>query len=209
MAKSAKFEMEGYSIEIHAKHFPLTDAIRDYVLEKISRIERFSKDMLDIDVTLDVQKLEHSATMLLKFLQFQIRSHASTDNIYSAIDKVTDRLTRLVRKYKSQLQDHRATNMGTIDLNVNVLEPQRDELKEINTAIDEENWKRDQEIYKIHDVVASETLTVRMLTQEEAIMHMELSGKNFMIYRCEEDQKLKVIYRREDENFGLIEIEKT
>jgi len=206
MGKSAKFEMEGYSIEIHAKNFALSDAIRDYVLEKISRIERFSKDILDIDVVLDVQKLEHSVVMLLKFLHIKIRSQASTDSIYSAIDKATDRLVRLVTKYKSQLQEHHHVNMGTIDLNVNVLEPQRDDLKEINTAIEEENWRRDQALYAIHEVTKTETLRVRMLTQEEAIMNMELSGNHFIIYKSEENQKYKVIYRRGDDSFGLIEL---
>ena len=209
MVKSAKLEMEGYTIQVHSKNFPLTDAIRDYVFEKISRIERFSKHMLDVDVTLDVQKLEHSAHILLKFLQFQIRSHASTDTVYSAIDKAVDRLVRLIHKYKDRLEDHRTTNLGTIDLNVNVLQPQRDEISAINAAIEAENWKRDNEVCRVHEVVAKEVLQVRMFTQDEAVMHMEFSGKDFMIYKSEEDQKLKVIYRRDDDNFGLIEIEKT
>jgi len=208
MAKNAKFETEGYTIYVKAKNFVLTDAIRDYVFEKLDRIERFSKDVLDIDVTLDVQKLEHSANILMNFLHFQIRAHASTDTVYSAIDKAVDRLVRMIKKYKGQLEDHRATNMGTIDLNVNVLQPQRDEVAAINDDIEAENWKRDNEPFRIHEVVAKDVIQVRMLTQDEAVMDMELSGRDFMIYKCEEDQKLKVIYRREDENFGLIEVEK-
>ena len=46
-------------------------------------------------------------------------------------------------------------------------------------------------------------------TQEEAIMKMELSEDNFLIFRSEEDTKLKVIYRRSDGNFGVIELELT
>ncbi len=207
MAKNPKFETEGYSITIHAKNFPMSEAIQNYVIEKLSRIERLSTDMLDIVIVLDVQKLEHSASILLKFSHFQIRSHASTDTIYAAIDKAADRITRLIRKYKTQLQEHRTTNMGTVDLDVNVLKPQRDEVAQINAEIDAANWRRDQAPY-FHDVVSKDKLKIRMLTKDEAVMKMELSHDFFMVYKGEEDQKLKVMYRREeDDNFGLIDIE--
>jgi putative sigma-54 modulation protein len=43
-----------------------------------------------------------------------------------------------------------------------------------------------------------------MLTADEAVMKMDLSGDKFMVYKSEEDQKLKVIYRRRDGDYGLI-----
>ena len=207
MAKNLKFEMEGYTVQIVGKNITITDTIRDYVLTKLNRIERFSKHILDIVITLDVQKLEHAVSILLKFLHFQIKSHASTDNLYSAIDKATDRIIRLIAKYKNQLEEKHNTNLGTIDLHVNVLKPQRDEVEAINTEIEAENWRRDHKAFEFHRIVNREKFLIRMLTQDEAVMKMELSGDPFLIYKEEEDQKLKVIYRREDENFGIIELE--
>lgn len=207
MKKADKFQDENYSLQIHSRNFPLTDAIRDYVFAKMDKLERFSKHMLDIHVILDKQKLEHSTVMILKFLQMQIRSKAVTDDIYSSIDKATDKLVRLIKKYKSQLQNHHNQSTASIDLNVNVLEPQRDPVQEINAAIEEENWKRQQELFHPHEITKEGKLKVRMLTQEEALMNMELTGNHFMVYKSEEDQHFKVIYRREDETFGLIEIE--
>lgn len=209
MAKNLKFEMEGYSVEIIGRNVVITDTIRDYILEKLVRIERFSKHILDIVITVDVIKLEKSVDIVLKFLHFFIKAHASQDDLYEAIDKATDRIIRLVAKYKSQLQEKSAQNAGTIDLQVNVLEPQRDELKEINTEIEAENWRKEREKFLFHEVVKTEKMPLRMLTKDEAVMKMELSGDQFMIFKGEEDQKLKVIYRREDEQFGLIELEGT
>jgi len=207
MNKNTTFEAEGYNISIVGKNLQITDTIREYVLEKLSKLDRFSEKILDISTTLDVQKLKHNVSFLMKFSHFIIKAHASTDNLYSAIDKASDRLLRLVNKYKEQLRKKHAVSVGALDLKVNVLEPQRDEVTQINTEIEAENWRKEMELYQFHDVVSSEKLSVRMLTQQEAIMKMELSGDNFMIYKGEEDQKLKVIYRREDENFGIIEIE--
>ncbi len=207
MVQAKKFEMEGYSISIVGKNVQITDTIRDHVFEKISKFEKFTNKILDLTITLDVQKLEQSAVFLMKFLHFQIKSHASTESLYSAIDKASDRMLRLISKYKTQLMDHQAKGLSVIDLNVNVLQPQRDELQEINTEIEAETWAKEQERYTIHKIVAKEKIPLRKLRQDEAIMKMELSSDPFLIYQGEEDQKLKVIYRREDQNFGIVEIQ--
>lgn len=207
MAKNLKFETEGYSVEIISRNVAITDPIRDYILEKISKIERFSKDLLDITITLDVIKLEKFASIVIHFSHYRIQSHASQDDLYEAIDKATDRICRLVKKYKKQLQEKRALNAGAVDLQVNVLEPQRDNLEEINTDIEAENWRREHDKFLLHEVVKTEKMPVRMLTREEAIMKIELSGEPFLIFKQEEDQKLKVIYKREDEQLGVIELE--
>ncbi len=202
-----KFEGEGYSLSIVGKHLHVTDTLHDYILEKIAKFERFTDKILDIVVTIEKQKLEHSVSFLMKFLHFQIKSHAGTDDLYSAIDKASDRMLRLISKYKSKLMAHHTQGLSAIDLKVNVLEPQRDEVTSINIDIEAENWRKEQEKYRLHSVVKTEKLSIRTLTQDEAVMKMELSSEPFLIYRGEEDQKLKAIYRREDDNFGLVELQ--
>jgi len=206
--KAAKFTFEGYSLSILGNHIELTDPIRDYAFEKVSKIERFSNRILDVIVVLDVQKLSHTCTIDVMVKNFKIRAHASMDDIYSAIDKASARLMRLVKKYKSKLEEKHALNPAVIDLKVNVFRPAEDELAEINEAIEAENIRKESELYDFHKIVSKETTPLHLLTQQEAIMRMELSGDKFMVYKGEEDQKLKVIYRREDNgHFGVIEIE--
>jgi putative sigma-54 modulation protein len=202
-----KFPTDGYNISIVGKHIQVTDAIKNYVLEKIGKIEHFADRVIDVIVTLDTQKLEHSCALRMDFLHFHIKVHASTDNLYSAIDKATDRLSRLIRKYKTKLQSHRAKDLTTVDIHVNVIEPLKDELKQINDDIEAETARRKEDVFKFHDIVAKETMPLKSLTTDEAIMKMELSGEAFLIYKGEEDLKIKVIYRRPDENFGLIQLQ--
>lgn len=207
MGKPNQAEGQTYNISIVGKHFPITDAIRNYVFEKLSRVEKIADHIIDVTVTLDAQKLEQSCSILMNFIHFHIKVGANTDNMYSAIDKATDRIVKLVRKYKTKLQSYRAKDRTTVDIHVNVIESLKDNLKEINDDIEAENARREADRFKLHDIVAKETMPLKMLTQDEAVMKMEITGEPFIIYKSEEDQKIKVIYRRHDENYGLVAVQ--
>lgn len=207
MAKNNKFENEGYTLYIQGKHIEVTDALRNYVWEKLSRIERIAEHIIDVHVVLDAQKLEKTCSILMNFIRFQIKVQAGKDNMYEAIDKAVDRVTKLIRRYKTKLQSYRSKHLSTVDIHVNVIQPLKDEISAINDEIEAENAFTEAKKLEIHKVVAKETMPLKTLTQDEAIMKMEITSDPFMIFRSEEDQKLKVIYRREDENYGLVQIQ--
>ena len=197
----------GYNLSVIGKHFQITDAIRNYVGEKLDRVERITDQIIDVIVTLDAQKLEHSCSILMNFIHYHIKVSASTENMYSAIDKASDRLLKLIRRYKTKLQSHRFKDLTTVDIHVNVIQPLSDDLKAINDEIEAENAKKEENRFKLHEIVAKETMKLKTLTQDEAVMKMEIAEEPFLIFRSEEDQKIKVIYRRKDENYGLVQIQ--
>lgn len=207
MPKPNQFANEGYTLYVQGKHIEITDAIRNYVWEKLSRIERIADQIIDIHVVLDAQKLEKSCSILMNFIRFQIKVQVGRDNLYEAIDKATDRVTKLIRRYKTKLQSYRNKDLSTVDIHVNVIKPLQDDLKAINEEIDAENAKREANRYKLHEIVAKETIPLKTLTHDEAVMKMEITSDPFLIFRSEEDHKIKVIYRREDENYGLVQIQ--
>lgn len=209
MVNKAKFANSRYNIATTVRGIQLTDAIANYIKEKLSKVEHFTDKIIDVNVTLDVQKLANTASFVLKFLHFKIKASATKDDIYSAIDIATDKLTRLIRKYKTKLQNHRAQDLTTVDMKVNVLGPlaEIDEIEEINNQIEEENLREEEELYKPPKIVATERMPLHLLTRDEAIMKMELSNNNFLIYKGEEDRKLKVIYRKDGTQFGIVEVE--
>jgi len=207
MVKPNKFEGQPYNISIVGKHFQITEAIKNYVFDKLSKIEKITDQIIDVVVTLDAQKLEHSCSILMNFIYFHIKVSANTDNMYSAIDKASDRILKLIRKYKTKLQSHRAKDRSTVDIHVNVIQSLKDDLKAINEDIVAETVRLEEERYKLHEVVAKETMPLKTLTQDEALMKMEITDDPFLIFRSEEDQKLKVIYRRHDRNYGLVMIQ--
>lgn len=205
--EKSKFEGQEYHLSIVGKHVQVTDAIKNYVFEKLSKIEKIADKIIDIVVTLDAQKLDQSCSILMNFIHFHIKVSASTDNLYSAIDKASDKAIALIRKYKSKLQSHRFKDRTTVDIHVNVIEPLHDDLKAINDDIVAANVEHEQELKELHKVVATETMPLKMLTQDEAVMKMEITDAPFIIFRSEEDQKMKVIYRREDRNYGIVQVQ--
>jgi len=207
MKKAEQFDNEGYNISILAKHFQMTDAIRSYVLEKLAKIEKITEQIIDVAVALEARKLDFSCSILMNFIHFHIKAQASESDIYAAIDKATDRIRNLIRKYKTKLQSRRFKDLTTVDIHVNVVKPLQDDLKIINDEIEAENAAREQAEHSLHPVVAKETMPLKTLTQDEAVIKMEIGGEPFLIFRGEEDQKIKVIYRRADENYGIVQVQ--
>lgn len=207
-SKAAEFVQEGYSLNVTGRNVQVTDAMKAYALEKITKIERFSIRIIDIAVTMDVQKLEHRVDIVVKVDHIKIKSQANTIDMYASIDKAVDKIQSQLRKYRDRIKEHQARHISTIDMNVNVLpRSTEEEFDEDFTRIDGDAETRLIEQYRPHHIVKKETKPLKTLTYREAIMKMELSEDPFLIFRNEEDMKLKVIYRRNDGDFGVIEPE--
>ena len=128
--------------------------------------------------------------------------------MYASIDKAIDKVQAQIRKYKKRLQDHHAKGLSIVDMQVNVYKsPKKDTLDEVNEQIEEETLRQIEGEFKPHDIAKVETRSMKTLTYSEAIMKMELSGELFLLFRNEEDLKLRVIYRRNDGDYGVIEPE--
>lgn len=205
-SKAAEFVDERYNIQVFGHNVQVTDAMKDYAIEKVSKIERFSDRIIDIVVTMDIQRIEHKVDIVMKVDHVKIRSSASSENMYASIDLATEKLQRQLLKYKNRIQQHTARSLSAIDMRVITLNAAKD-LDVINDEIESETRRRLIDGYQSHHVVSEETRPLKTLTLDEAVMKMDLSNDNFLIYRSEESRKLKVIYRRKDENYGIIEIE--
>lgn len=207
-SKAAEFLQDVYNISVTGRNVAVTDAIRDYAIEKVSKIERFSDRIIDVLVTLDVQKIEHRVDIVIKVDHIKIKSHATTDDMYASIDKAVDKIEAQLLRYKDRIQDHHAKGVKEVDMNVNVLRSSPDaEIVEINDDIEDENSRRLMDKYHSHRVIKREKLPLKTLTDGEALMKMDLSGDPFMIYRSEETQRLRVISLREDGDYSVVEVQ--
>lgn len=208
-SKALEFANETYEISVTGRNVQVTDAMKDYAVEKIAKIEKFSDRIINVNVTMDIQKLEHRIDIVIKVNSIKITSHAASTDMYSSVDMALDKIVRRLKRYKTRIADHQAKGVKSIDMKVNVFQPHRgDDVEELNEAIREENLNQLVKSYQPHKVVSQETRPLKTLTLDEAIMEMELSEKTlFLIYRSEEDRKLRVIYRMKDDNYGVIEIE--
>ncbi|MFT4554517.1 MAG: putative sigma-54 modulation protein [Chlamydiales bacterium] len=207
LAEKFAEDSQDYNISITGRHVHVTDGMKNYATEKVGKIERFSDRIIDVLVTMDIQKLDHKVDIVIKVDHTKIKAQASTKDMYASIDMAVGKIENQLLKYKNKLQDHHAKGLAAVDMNVNVFSRKVDPVEEMNEEIEAENRRVVEAEYKPHEIVNSETRPLKILTYEEAIMKMELSKDHFMIFRNEEDNKIKVIYIREDGNFGIIEPE--
>lgn len=191
-------------VNVTGRHVMITQAMKDYARDKILKLERFGLRIWDINVLMDIQKVQHIVKVEFKVNGFPLKSTAVSEDMYASIDGAIDKVQAQLRRYKSRLTDHHAKGHKEIEMRVQILERLND-LSDINDEIDEENARRADSTLKPHAVVQVESRTLNELSQEEAIMKMELSEDLFLVYRSEEDRKLRVIYRRNDGNYGIIE----
>lgn len=208
MSQSAKnFNSQGYNVAVVGKNIEVTKPLRDYVDEKISKIEMMTHHIIDVRVRLDVQKGNHMVDIVTKFSHFKIYVRSNTENMYSAIDKAFERLYSKLRKWKGRIQDHHAKGVAVTEMEVNVLEHVDREIEEIDREIIDENNRSLEQWFSSPIVVKKKSRPLKMLTLDEAVMKMELSDDHFMIFRSEEEQNLKVIYRRRDGSYGVVSTE--
>jgi putative sigma-54 modulation protein len=205
-SKAAEFADTGYNISVTGRHVLVTDAMKDYALEKVSRIEKFTDRIIDVQIRMDIQRSEHRVDIVMSVGHLFIKSSAASSDMYVSIDNAIHKLETQLLKYKSRLSNHAGKHLSTVDMKVNVLNVPGEDLAEINDEIESENRRQLIDDYR-HEIVKTETKPLKTLTLDEAIMKMDLSGETFLIFRSEEDRKLKVIYRREEGNFGVIEVE--
>lgn len=203
-AKFAEEEAQGYRINIVGRNVFVTEGMKNYAMDKIGKIDRFHNHVFDVHVTMDIQKLEHSVVIILNVSHLKIKVSAISTDMYVSIDKAVEKLQAQLRRWKGKIQDHHKKGISAIDMTVNVLRRPYNDLEEINAAIENVNLQKEIDEYYPPKVIGNEKKALKMLTTDEAVMKMELSGDNFMLYRGEEDQKLKVIYRRSDGNYGMI-----
>ncbi len=208
-AKLLAEELKGYNIAVTGRHVQVTDAMKDYALEKISKIERFSDPnrIVDVSITMDIQKVDQRVDIIVKVHQWIIKSSAVTTDMYASIDQAVHKLESQLQRYKKKIQDHHAKGLKVIDMRINVVRRPDEEILEVNEEIDAENMRQAVEQLRPHEIVAQDTMPLKILTLDEAVAKMELSGYAFLIFRNESDRKLRVIYRRGDGDYGVIEPE--
>ncbi len=92
-------------INISGHHLDLTDALRDYVNEKFSKLERHFDNITSIQVILSPEPKTHKAESTIRLGGGELFATAEADDMYAAIDMLTDKLDRQILKHKGKKVD--------------------------------------------------------------------------------------------------------
>lgn len=100
------------NLHLTGHHLEITPALRDYVGQKLERITNHFDQVINVKVTLSVEKLKHKVEVTLHAPGNDLHTECSGDDMYSAIDLVTDKLDRQVLRHKEIQADHHRLNGG-------------------------------------------------------------------------------------------------
>lgn len=176
------------NIKFTGKNMDVTEALRDVTEKKIGRLDKFFQKDIEGNVTFSSQKNRKIIEVTINLPGTIIRAEESSDDMYASIDKAVDVLERQIRKYKTRLQKQ-YKNTETIRFE-NV----------IPLTAEEE----DDDSPKL---VKTKRFILKPMSSEEAVLQMELLRHNFFVFMDGETGSVNVVYKRKDNNYGLIEPE--
>jgi len=180
-------------IKITGRHMPVTDPIRSYAEEKISKVAKIhDRDDMSVDVVLHVEKNPANknrdvAEVTAHMKGLVVRAEEAAPDMYAAIDLVSEKLERQMRKYKTKLVDRRngKTSVRTAAGD-----------SELPSSIPEEESGA---------VVRTKKIGNKPMTEDEAILQLELLGHDFFVFTHADTGIVNVLYRRNDGDYGLIQ----
>jgi len=95
-------------VSITGHHVEVTEAMKQHVEEKISKIKRHFDNVTDIHVILTVEKLEQKAEATVQISGAKLFADDVQEDMYAAIDNMVDKLDRQIIKHKEKTQSHRS-----------------------------------------------------------------------------------------------------
>jgi len=93
-------------IDVTGHHVEITEPMRSYVDDKFQRLERHFDHVTDVHVVLSVEKLRHTAEATIQLSGGKVFADNTEENMYAAIDGLTDKLDRQIKKHKEKLTNH-------------------------------------------------------------------------------------------------------
>ncbi|MBE0500246.1 MAG: ribosome-associated translation inhibitor RaiA [Desulfuromonadales bacterium] len=175
-------------ISVTFRHMEVSNPIRDYAEEKVSRVKKYIDEPIDAQVVLSVaKKIRHRAEVTLIAKGITIKGSEETDDMYAAIDAVVDKIERQLKKYREKIKEHKP-----------LTGKERRVSKTVYTA---ESF--DAADYE-PEIIRSDSFFVKPLAVEEAVMQMDLLHKEFLVFTDAVTEEVNVVYRRKDGNYGLI-----
>ena len=172
-------------LSVKGRNLEVTDALRTYAEEKVQRMGRYLEGIGSGNVVLSVEKHRQIAEVTLRVRDLTVRAEESTDDLYSSIDLVAEKLERQILRYKERIVAH-------------MDRPAHREERQMVQSVPASDGPL---------VVKTKRFAVKPAQVEEAILQMDLLGHNFYVFRNAQTDEVNVVYRRRDGHYGLIEPE--
>lgn len=169
-------------VKVIGKNIEVTSALKDVIERKLTKFEKYFDPSVVATVKLSVVKNNHIIEVTIPFNGVILRGEEATADMYTSLDKVCDKLDGQMRKQKTKLEKRY----------------HGDSLRFKDIPSFDEDDNEESKIVKV------KKFDVKPMSQEEAILQMELLGHSFFVFKNAEDLEVNVVYKRKDGNYGLI-----
>lgn len=173
------------NITLRGDKIKITDAMKDYADEKLEKINKYLDDSSNVNanIVVKVENYKQKVEVTIPLKNFILRSEEVQDDFYAAMDVVVDKIERQIRKNKTKLQSKKVKDYKEIVFDYIEVEDEEEE----------------------DVIVKRKKIDVKPMSEEEAIIQMELLGHQFYLFKDAETLKPSVVYKRNDGQYGIIE----
>lgn len=170
---------------IHGKKIEVTEPIKNYIEQKIGRLDKYLENPEDITATVvvRVRGIEQIVEVTIPIHKIILRGEESHSDLYAAIDIVSEKIERQIRKNKTRM--NRKSTKGEV----------------VGFDLSFDDYKEDEE----NTIVKRKEIEMKPMSEEEAILQMNLISHEFFVFKNVETGEIDVLYKRKDGNYGIIE----
>ena len=176
-------------LSVTFRHMEPSEALKEYAREKLARVEKYLNSALEANVVLSVEKFRHICDVTITSDGLKINGQEQTEDMYSAIDMVVDKIEKQIKRTRQKIKS-RKPGRGAKGKEV------RAEEVEVEVEDDDE---------RLPQVVRSEQIFPKPMDVDEAVVELGLETSKFLDFTNSITEKINVLYRLDDGNYGLIE----
>jgi len=170
-------------VNITGKNFNTYPHLQETMEKKFDRLGKYFSDDITVNVVLSQERGKDKIEATINAKGAVFRAEEVTPDIYEGIDKVVDKLGRQMSKFKGKLQKRYNNNKA---LKFEFVPEFEEEVEDVK-------------------VVKTKKFELRPMTVDEAILEMEMLQHNFFVFLDMETDSVNVVYKRQDNNYGLLE----
>ena len=173
-------------VTVTGRHLKLGDDIQSYAEGKIRKAETFFDRIIEAHMVLSAEKHRRIAEITLSAKRATFHAREETENIYASIDKVMEKVDTQIRRYKEKLRDRK--HQG----------------REMTSGIAENIAEETDEDVEAQ-IIKVKSFAPKPMTPREALMMLDESEDNLLMFSNSQTNEVNVIYKRKDGNYGWIE----
>ena len=167
-----------------------SETLKAYACEKLDRFDKYVDNPAKANVVLTVEKFRHIADINISADGFVVNGHEETADMYSAIDMALDKLEKQIIKNKKKFKKLRSTAA-------------RSKMSRYEEAAVTAPGDLEQEA--AHPIVRIKNIEYKPMDVDEAVLQMGLTKGSFLVFTNSQTEKVNVLYRLKNGNYGLIQ----